>query len=246
MCEIVPPSTATTVILTSSIEDQGSVAACPGEEVVFTCRTTDSTSLTWNSDQFSTEQVLRFISISPQNTPIVDGSFTATLTEFVQDPNGGTGFGDFTSTLAVTATVELSGTVIECTNQIVTQSQTLLVTGWHSIASHVRITVINFTSLHTGMVSPPLNPRSIVQCYHRHNFTVRVEWEDSTSGADTYTISSDTSMETVPGSKTSVILTLSYNMVHTVTITATLCGDVSEAVTVDIIKGQVRALHTCS
>ena len=209
---------------------------------MFTCRATDSTSLTWNSDQFSSQQVFRFISMSPQNTPRVDGSFTATLTEFLQDPNR-ISFGNFTSTLAVTATVELSGTVIECTNQLVTQSQTLLVAGWHSIASHGRITVIKFTSLHTGIVSPPLNPRSIVQTYHRHNFTVRVEWEDSTSGADTYTISSDTSMQTVPGSETSVVLTLSYNMVHTVTITATLCGNISEAVTVNITKGQVCIMY---
>ena len=209
---------------------------------MFTCRTTDSTSLTWNSDQFSSQQVLRFISISPQNTPIVDGSFTATLTEFLQDPNR-ISFGNFTSTLAVTATADLSGTVIECTNQLVTLNQTLLVAGWHSIASHVRITVIKFTSLHTGMVSPPLNPNLTIQIYHRHNYTVRVEWEDSTLGADTYTISSDTSMETVPGNETSVILTLSYNMVHTVTITATLCGDVSEAVTVNITKGQVCIMY---
>ena len=91
------------------------------------------------------------------------------------------------------------------------------------------------------MASPPLNPRSIVQTYHRHNFTVRVEWKDSTSGADTYNISSDTSMETVPGSETSVILTLSYNMENTVTITTTLCGDISETVNVNITKGQVHA-----
>ena len=90
------------------------------------------------------------------------------------------------------------------------------------------------------MASPPLDPDSTIQTYHRHNFTVRVEWKDSTSGADTYTISSDTSIEeTVPGSETSAILTLSYNMVHTVTITATLCGDISEAATVNITKGQV-------
>ena len=95
------------------------------------------------------------------------------------------------------------------------------------------------------MASPPLSPTSTIQTYHRHNFTVRMEWEDSTSGADTYTISSDTSMETVPGSETSAILTLSYNMVHTVTITATLCGDVSEAVTVNITKG-VYLLVRCA
>ena len=207
---------------------------------MFTCRTTDSTSLIWNSDRFSNE--LSFVSSDPHNTQRVDGSFTATLTE-VENPNGDF-IANFTSTLAVNATVDLSGTVIECTNQLVTQSQTLLVAGWHSIASHVRITVIKFTSLHTGMASPPLNPTSIIQTYHRHNFTVRVEWEDSTSGADTYmyTISSDTSpMETVPGNETSVVLTLSYNMVHTVTITTTLCNVTSEAATVDIIKGQVHA-----
>ena len=96
------------------------------------------------------------------------------------------------------------------------------------------------------MASPPLDLNLTIQTYHHHNFTVRVEWEDSTSGADTYNISSDTSMETVPGSGTSAILILSYNMVHTVIITATLCGDVSEAVTVNIIKGQVHAVHTCS
>ena len=128
MCEIVPLSTATTVILTSSIEDQGRVAACPGEEVVFTCRTTNSPSLSWISDQFSSELVLRFVTISPQNTPRVDGSFTATLTEVIVNPNMML-FANFTSTLAVTATVELSGTVIECNDQLVTQSQTLLVAG---------------------------------------------------------------------------------------------------------------------
>ena len=97
------------------------------------------------------------------------------------------------------------------------------------------------------MASPPLDPTWTIQTYHCHNFTVRVEWKDSTLGADTYNISSDTSsMEAVPGSETSVVLTLSYNMVHTVTITATLCGDVSEAVTVNISQGQVHALRTCS
>ena len=259
LCEVVPPP-STAVILTSSVEDQGRVAACPGEEVVFTCRTTEAAGLTWFSDQFSNQLGFRFGPNDLQNTPVVDGSFTATLTEVIVNPDNMI-FANFTSTLAVNATVDLNGTVIECNDQQVSKYQTLLVAGWHNIISIVAdhrfvilgsivIVVLEVTShhfsIHTGMASPPLNPRSIVQTYHRHTFTVRVEWEDSTLGADTYTISSDTPMETVPGSETSVVLTLSYNMVHTVIITATLCGDISEAVTVNIYKGQVHALRTCS
>ena len=129
LCEVVPPL-STAVIVTSSIEDQGRVAACPGEEVVFTCRASDSTFLIWNSAQFSNPQGFRFASDDPQNTPRVDGSFTATLTEVITKPSD-VRFANFTSTLAVNATVGLSGTVIECTApQQVTENQNLLVTGW--------------------------------------------------------------------------------------------------------------------
>ena len=123
---ISPPSIA--VILTSSI---GSVAVCPEEEVVFTCRTTDSPNLTWSSDQFSSQQQeISFLPTSSQNTPMVDGSFTATLTEVILKPNRPS-IANFTSTLAVTATVELNRTVIKCADQLVTLNQTLLVAGWY-------------------------------------------------------------------------------------------------------------------
>ena len=124
-----PPSTA--VILTSSIEDQGRVAACPGEEVVFTCRASEAAGLTWNSDQFSSEYVFSFVPSDPQNTPRIYGIFTATLTEVIMNPDM-VFFPNLTSTLAVTATVELSGTMIECTAepQQETENQTLLIAGW--------------------------------------------------------------------------------------------------------------------
>ena len=116
------------MILTSSIEG---MAACPWEEVVFTCRTTESSTLTWSSDQFpSQQQQISFLPTSPQNTPRVDGNFTATLTEVILKPNIPS-IANFTSTLAVTATVELNGTVIKCANQLVTWNQTLLVAGWY-------------------------------------------------------------------------------------------------------------------
>ena len=104
------------------------MAACPGEEVVFTCRTIEATFLIWNSDQFSSEDVFTFAPADPQNPPRVDGNFTATLTEVIVNPNDGR-FANFTSTLAVTATVELTGTVVECTDSIMTEDQTLLVAG---------------------------------------------------------------------------------------------------------------------
>ena len=139
LCEVVPPL-STAVILTSSIEDQGRVAACPGEEVVFTCRTTEeATGLTWLSDQFSNQPGFRFLPMSLQNTPVVDGNFTATLTEVIVNPNNMI-FANFTSTLAVNATVDLSGTVIECNDQQVSKYQTLLVAGWQyhisTVADH--------------------------------------------------------------------------------------------------------------
>ena len=121
------------MILTSSIEDQERVAACPGEEVVFTCRTTEAASLTWNIDQFSTSQHrIRFLPLNLQNTPTVDGNFTATLTEVIVNPDNML-FANFTSILAVNATVDLSGTVIECNDQQVSTYQTLLVAGCHNI-----------------------------------------------------------------------------------------------------------------
>ena len=110
------------MILTSIIEDQGRVAACPGEEVVFTCRTIEARFLFWQSDQFPET---RFQFNSPQNDPMFHGN---TLTEFVEDPNDASS-GNFTSTLAVNATVELNGTVIECTNSIMTEDQTLHIAG---------------------------------------------------------------------------------------------------------------------
>ena len=75
--------------------------------------------------------------MSLQNTPRVDGNFTATLTEVIVNPDNVI-FANFTSTLAVNATVDLSGTVIECTAPLqVTENQNLLVAGWHNNISTV-------------------------------------------------------------------------------------------------------------
>ena len=77
-------STAATVILTTSIEDQGRVAACPREEVVFTCRITDSPSLSW---LFSSQFQISFVPSDPQNMTVVVEDVTATLTEVIVNPN---------------------------------------------------------------------------------------------------------------------------------------------------------------
>ena len=95
---------------------------------MFTCRATDSTFLIWNSDRFFNQLGFRFLPSDPQNTPRVDGNFTATLTRVIVNPDNVI-FANFTSTLAVNATVDLSGTVIECTGSTMTEDQTLLVAG---------------------------------------------------------------------------------------------------------------------
>ena len=72
--------------------------------------------------------------------------------------------------------------------------------------------------------------------YQQYSFTVAVEWTypDSDPTPDEFTVvvstsGSNSSTQTVPGNETSVALTLLYNVDYTVGITATLCGNTSEA-----------------
>ena len=110
-----------TVSLTSSVEKE---AACPGEEVTFTCTIEDGTTLDWISEAFSgvPSSFYRFVVGDPVLMLRVYEGFTTTLTREIPDPDM-PGFGDLTSTLTFTAsTDELNGTVIQCSNTITTRS----------------------------------------------------------------------------------------------------------------------------
>ena len=90
--------------------------ACPGETVTYTCTVTQGIALDWIVEPFfSGSSPLRFLSTTPTGSSqdcngvtavnCSDFDFVATLTDV--NP-------DITSTLTFTATVRLSGTVVQC------------------------------------------------------------------------------------------------------------------------------------
>ena len=116
-------------MLTSSVEEQGSRVSCPGEKVTFTCTVLRGTTLQWMSDAFSSApRTFSLFQIDSTREPRTYGEFTVNLTVSVPDP-GKPGFGDLTSSLIFTATPELNGTVIQCSNQLTIMSKTTIVPG---------------------------------------------------------------------------------------------------------------------
>ena len=100
-------ASAQTVTLTSSVEQDGRQAACPGEVVTFTCMVTEAGSLQWTSDRF---QSIRFLSNAAEQSEVDQGEFHAVLTSNV----GGGLFRNLTSTLRVNASITLNGVIIHC------------------------------------------------------------------------------------------------------------------------------------
>jgi len=81
------PASMAQVALTSSVQQAGRQAACPGETVIFTCNVPDDVALQWiagNQIPFTNP-----ISFRPnsQTVNISRGGFTATLVSAVRNPN---------------------------------------------------------------------------------------------------------------------------------------------------------------
>ena len=104
---------AATVILDSSV---GMRQVCPGEMVTYTCTVNQGLALDWIVEPFfSGSTPLRFLSTTPTGSSqdcrdvtavnCSDFGFVATLTDV--NP-------DMTSTLTLTATTRLNGTVVQC------------------------------------------------------------------------------------------------------------------------------------
>ena len=114
--------------LTSSVEQAGRQAACPGEEVNFTCTVTEAGALQWIAEPHIN-----------QNNPVsfTVGSATAGETtnptpqiHIVLDdvsPGSDPRLANFTSTLTVRNSTALSGTVIQCSSAIITANNSLIV-----------------------------------------------------------------------------------------------------------------------
>ena len=111
------------------MEQAGRQAACPGEEVTFTCNVTESGGLRWIAEPHIT-----------QSDPVLFTGASATAGETIDptaqihivldavrntfDPR----LSDFVSTLTVRNSTALSGTVIQCSNgNFITASNTLMV-----------------------------------------------------------------------------------------------------------------------
>ena len=117
--------------LTSSVEQDGRLAACPGEAVTFTCMLTDVVSLRWIAEPFinPSDPIAFIVSSAPGDMAVDDsGQFRAVLTSLNVAPSGL--FGDFTSELTVTASETLGGTVIQClATAAILMSKTLTLAG---------------------------------------------------------------------------------------------------------------------
>ena len=109
------PASMAQVTLTSSVQQAGRQAACPGETVIFTCNVPDDVALQWiagNQIPFTNP-----ISFRPnsQTVSISRGGFTATLVSAIRNPNN-VWRARFHSQLTVTVGEDnsLNGTQVTC------------------------------------------------------------------------------------------------------------------------------------
>ena len=122
---------AQTVTLTSSVEQDGRQAACPGEEVTFTCTVTGTAVLQWIAEPHINQSDPVLFSVAsatagetrdptPQIHIVLDD-----VRNYTFDPR----FRDFVSTLTVRNSTALSGTVIQCSNGVFTTRNNSLIVG---------------------------------------------------------------------------------------------------------------------
>ena len=125
---------AQTVTLTSSVEQDGRQAACPGEVVTFTCMVNEASRLRWIAEPFIPKSdPIDFISVATAGAMAVDdsGQFRAVLVSIVHTEGG---LSDFNSRLTVTA----SGSEVQCSGRqdtsptIIMMSRTLIIAGTYT------------------------------------------------------------------------------------------------------------------
>ena len=110
------------------MEQAGRQAACPGEEVTFTCNVTDGGVLQWIAEPHITQS--NPVTFSVASATVGDTRDPTAQIHIVLDdvsPGSDPRLGDFVSTLTVRNSTALSGTVIQCSNGIITVSNTLMV-----------------------------------------------------------------------------------------------------------------------
>ena len=112
--------------LTSSVEQSGRQAACPGEEVTFNC-VTGTAVLSWVAEPYINRSDP--VTFSGQNaTAGVTRDPTAQIHIVLSEVNGSDPrLRDFVSTLTVRNSTALSGTVIQCSDGRNTANNSLII-----------------------------------------------------------------------------------------------------------------------
>ena len=132
------------VTLTSSVQQAGRRATCPGETLIFTCNVLDDFALQWIAgNQIPSIDPISFLPNSQIDT-IFRGDFTATLVSAIGNPNNNQK-ARFRSQLTVTV-VEgsgLNGTQVTCNRQL------LFHVSWDFVCMHhVRLWANNVWQKH--------------------------------------------------------------------------------------------------
>ena len=114
--------------MTSSVEQAGRQAACPGEEVTFTCNVTDAGALVWFAEPHISQSDPVTFSVASAATAGDTRDPTAQIHIVLDEVSQGSDprLANFTSTLTVRNSTALSGTVIQCSGGINTVSSTLM------------------------------------------------------------------------------------------------------------------------
>jgi len=95
-----------------------------------------------------------------------------------------------------------------------------------------------------GPPPPPCNPTYHIQQRGRGNVTISAQWEYPEwmmMDSFTVTVTSFWSHTSIPGNIRSVTLTLNYNEVYTIEITATRCGNHSDPIVLRFVEGEQHA-----
>ena len=140
-------ASAQTLTLTSSVEQDGRQAACPGEVVTFTCMVTDETRLRWIAEPFINQsKPIQFVGNSVVLMMVdMSGQFRATLTSVTEN----SGVADLTSELTVNVSTPeaLNGTVIQCSGQLSTpMNKTIFIAGTLHWVVQIVTSLIHFYS----------------------------------------------------------------------------------------------------
>ena len=114
--------------LTSSVEQAGRQAACPGEEVTFTCTVTDGPVLQWIAEpHINQSEPVIFAGANVTAGETRDPTAQIHIVLVDVNPGSDPRLRDFVSTLTVRNSTALSGTVIQCSSGIITVNNSLIV-----------------------------------------------------------------------------------------------------------------------